>query len=80
MKEQQRAKVIIESAKQAPNNPKLLRAVSGSPEMDEKLFENVSSASTSIPVAAIKPYRDLSSFEEIMNEITAEGRGYGGAK
>ncbi|MEH2452384.1 hypothetical protein [Nostoc sp.] len=57
---------LIESAKQAPNNPKLLRAVSRSSEMYEKLFENVNSASTSIPVAAIEPYRELSSFEEFM--------------
>ncbi|MDZ8140727.1 MAG: hypothetical protein RM049_36455 [Nostoc sp. DedQUE04] len=71
---------LIESAKQAPNNPKLLRAVFHSSEMYEKLFENVNSASGSIPVAAIEAYRELSSFEEIMNEITAEGRGYGGAK
>ncbi|MEH2260119.1 hypothetical protein [Nostoc sp.] len=71
---------LIESAKQAPNNSKLLRAVSHSSEMYEKLFENVDSPSGSIPVAAIEPYHELSSFEEIMNEITAEGRGYSGAK
>lgn len=69
---------FIESAKQAPNNRKLSLAVTRLPELYENLQQ--SQFKKDIITTPIKPYRELTTEEEVRNERTAEGRDYGGAK